>query len=73
MEKDKKIAAAMAAVMAYIKTEEEAASMLSQAPAPEQGAFLPTPPVNLWGMSGRQSQMQLGSLMQLKVFNGVKF
>ncbi len=66
MENKKKIAAASAAVIAYIKTEEEARWALSQ-PAPPPRPKLP--PMTLWGMSGRQTMMQNRNLMQLKTFH----
>ena len=65
-EDPRKITAIAAAVAAYIKTEEEA--LMAQAagvapvrPGPGTGA-----PMNLWGLSGRQSMMQLRNLMQLR-------
>ena len=71
MENEKKMAAAISAVMAYIKTEEEALCMRSAAaPAAEPPA--PTPTINLWGASGRQAMMQMRNLMQMKTFHGGK-
>ena len=71
MQNEKKMAAAMAAVTYYIKTQEEAAAMAAM-PAEE----IPTPAtaaaVNLWGVSGRQSQMQMRNLMQMKAFHGLQ-
>ncbi|MFH2218580.1 MAG: hypothetical protein ABII68_02825 [Pseudomonadota bacterium] len=65
MEKRKKTAAAMAAVMQYIKTEEEAIYMQSLAtPAVERAAA----PARLWAVSGRQSQMQMRTMMQMRAF-----
>jgi hypothetical protein len=67
----RKITAAVAGVMAYIRTEEEAicaAKMAAALPAAEPAA----PPVKLWGISGRQSQMQLRNLMQMKAFHGIR-
>jgi hypothetical protein len=66
MQKNKKMAAAMAAVTYYIKSQEEAAAMAAM-PAEEKPA--PAGAVNLWGVSGRQNQMQMGSLMQMKAFH----
>jgi hypothetical protein len=68
----KKLAAAMAAVTAFIKTGEEAAA--SQHPAPIQVPQVQVPPampssqMNLWGVAGRQSLMQAGTMMQLRMF-----
>ncbi len=71
---DAKATAAVAAVMYYIQSEEEAvvqAGIEAQAaPAP---AARPAAPVKPWGISGRQAQMQLRSLMELKAFHGPKF
>jgi len=64
MNPDRKLAAVMAAVTMYIQNEEEA---LLQAPPqkPARHAVAVSP---LWGMSGRQHQMQLRGLMQLRTF-----
>jgi len=69
---DIKQAAAIAAVMAYIREEEEiACAMAMQAqPSPAPPAH---PPQKPWGLNGRQAQMQLRSLMQLKAFHSAKF
>ncbi len=69
----KKMAAATAAVMTYIKTQEEAACFaLSQGETPGaalgQSGPLPTVCINSWGMAGRSDQMQNRSLMQMGVF-----
>jgi hypothetical protein len=67
-----KTAAAIAAVLQYIKTEEEAIAMQSamQAPQPQmpQLAQPPAPVAKPWGVSGRQAQMQMRNLMQLRTF-----
>ena len=67
-----KTAAAMAAVLQYIKTEEEAIATQSvmQAVPPQMPMFArqPTPVVKPWGVSGRQAQMQMRNLMQLRTF-----
>ena len=69
---DPKIAAAVAAVMQYIKTEEEAIAMQSAmaAVAPQMPVVdrQPAPAIKPWGVSGRQAQMQMGQLMQLRTF-----
>ena len=70
MENRKKIEAAVSAVMNYITTEEEAVCIQSMAasavePVPEAYAAAP---VKLWGMSGRQAQMQIRTMMQMKTF-----
>jgi hypothetical protein len=70
MEKQKRISAAIAAVMHYIQ-EEEAMLMqqtamggMPQAPSVSDPttAFLP------WSMNGRQTQMQMRNLMQMRTF-----
>ena len=69
MDNKKKITAAVSAVMSYIQTEEEAICMASMAygPAPE-AAPQPPAPLKLWGISGRQAQMQMRNLMQMRAF-----
>jgi len=54
------LAAISGAVQAYIQEEE---AMLAVTAAPP-GQPLPTPPANLWGISGRQWSMQTRQLMQ---------
>lgn len=74
MEKKAKIAAAVsAAVINYIRTEEEYVMMNQGAMAPGlpvsggvQAVFQPA--FNIWGLSGRQAIMQTRNLMQMKVF-----
>ena len=69
---DSKSAAAIAAVLQYIKTEEEAIAMHSAmaAPAPQMPvvAQQPAPVIKPWGVSGRQAQMQMRNLMQMRTF-----
>ncbi len=72
---DKKLAAAMAAVYTVIRTGEEAAAaavMQAQGPAaqPVVQAQVQTgaPCPSIWAVSGRQAQMQAGSMMQLRMF-----
>jgi len=65
---EKKLAAAVAAVMTYIQTEEEALVMPPPAkPQPrrfDQG--------NLWALAGRQGMMQMRTLMQMKTFHRLR-
>jgi hypothetical protein len=70
MENRKKISAAISAVMNYIQTEEEAICIQSMAaPAAEPvSEVYAAAPVKLWGMSGRQAQMQMRNMMQMKTF-----
>ena len=61
------MAAAMAAVAAYMQQEQEAVSeAMAAAAAPPAG---PRVELNLWGQSGRQGMMQMRSLMQMKAFD----
>jgi len=72
--KNKKKIAAASAVLAYIKEEEEIAgamAMQAQAGARETQALV-CPQASMWGLNGRQTQMQLRSMMQLKAFHGVR-
>ena len=62
-----KLAAAIAAVSTYIKTEEEA--MMAMAAVQVDQNRRPSAPPNHWGMSGRQAMMQHRNLMQLKAFH----
>ena len=72
MGNDPRSAAAIAAVLQYIKTEEEAISMQSAmaAASTQMPMFAqpPAPAIKPWGVSGRQAQMQMRNLMQLRTF-----
>jgi hypothetical protein len=76
MEANKKRAAVASAVIAYIQTEEEALCLQHlQAGEAEKAPTPPPAPATAfkpWGFSGRQEQMQLRGLMQLKAFQGWK-
>lgn len=63
MANKKKAVAAITAVVDYIKMEEEAISEVGQMPA-DFGAI----PLKLWGISGRQAQMQMRNMMQMRTF-----
>jgi len=69
----KKATAAAAAVLQYIKSEEEAIAMQygSQAMQPQMPGIFQPPALQVkpWGLSGRQAQMQMRNLMQLRTFN----
>ena len=68
---DNKMAAAIAAVMTYIKSEEEV--LLAQAAAGRGGAqpaASAPAAINLWGLSGRQAMMQMRNQMQMRGFHG---
>ena len=68
MDNDKKKAAAVSAVLQYIKSEQEAVAAMQaagiQAPVKRAGIS------GQWGLSGRQSLMQMRNLMQVKTFHG---
>ena len=64
----KKLAAAMAAVMTYIKTGEEAHAVQAQEPEITQVVQQIIGQGNIWGISGRQNQMQANSMMQMRMF-----
>jgi len=71
MDSRKKQAAAIAAVVSYLKTEQEAVAMqAAAAPYVEHplGAHPAAPPLKVWGISGRQAQMQMRNMMQMKTF-----
>ena len=65
-EMEKKMAAALAAVNAYIQQEEETAcaQLAATLAAPS-----PTAQVNMWGMSGRQEMMAMRRLIQMRAFD----
>ena len=71
---NKKMAAAIAAVMTYIKSEEEV--LLAQAAAGRGGvqaaAACAPAAINLWGLSGRQAMMQMRNQMQMRGFHGAR-
>jgi hypothetical protein len=62
-DRQKKFAAAIAAVMQYVQEEEPAAPQFAS-PAAELAAAPAGP--KLWALNGRQTQMQLRNLMQLR-------
>ena len=67
----KKIAAAMAAVTAFIKTGETVLVSQDLAPVDVVATVpspMPLPQMNLWGVTGRQALMQAGNMMQLRMF-----
>jgi len=71
---EKKKAAAIAAVMNYIESEEE--MVVAQAAAGRGGVQPPAPApvaINLWGLSGRQAMMQMRNQMQMRGFHGARF
>jgi hypothetical protein len=70
MTKDKKTVAAISAVMSYINQEQAMTAQPVAETAPRFSAMVP--PVRMWGVSGRQAQMQFRNQMQLKMFHGAR-
>ena len=66
--KNKKLAAAMAAVQMYIRTQEEAAIIALQNQA-SNASVKPAPvaPMNLWGLSGRQAIMNANAMIRQRM------
>jgi hypothetical protein len=64
MQDNKKKIAAMTAVLYYLQAEEEAAQYHG---VPAGGPALPAPE-GFWTFSGRQSQMMLRSMAQMRLF-----
>jgi hypothetical protein len=62
-EEHKKIIAAVAAVLLYLQQEEEVMRY-----ALPEGRQVPPPPEGFWSYSGRQSQMMLRSMAQMRLF-----
>jgi len=68
MDKEKKQAAAIAAVTLYLKAEQEVAAMQAAAAAQIPFVSHAALPLKVWGLSGRQAQMQMRNMMQMKTF-----
>ena len=64
----KKMAAALAAVNAYLQMEEQAAAEA----AAQQTEETARPVHNLWGLSGRQDMMTMRRLVQLRTFTSFR-
>ena len=76
MEKDKKISAAIAAVMQYLQEEEAVLAQQAAMVGLPQSASVAATAASFspWSMNGRQTQMQMGNLMQLRTFQrGARF
>ncbi|MBT8328186.1 MAG: hypothetical protein KJN87_00660 [Desulfofustis sp.] len=65
----KKMAAALAAVNAYLHVEELAAA---EAAAQQVESQTARPVQNLWGLSGRQDMMTMRRLIQLRTFTSFR-
>jgi len=71
MTDDKKVTAAIAAVMSYIQEEEALSAQAAMYGMPQAQAVTAATAADMikpWGMSGRQAQMQMRHLMQMRTF-----
>ena len=72
----KKITAAVSGVLHYLRTEQEALAMSSTLATGWQPSLSAEngPPLSFkpWGISGRQEQMQVRNLMQMRTFKSVR-
>ena len=70
MTDDKKMAAAIAAVMSYLQEEEAAFAQAAMAGMPQApvAAVSAADIIKPWALSGRQAQMQMRTLMQMRTF-----
>ncbi len=66
--KNKKLAAIMAAITAVISSEEQAAAENHNTADTIDPPFS-APPVNLWGLSGRQNIMNANAFVQQRLYN----
>ena len=71
MSEDKKMAAAIAAVMSYLQDEEAVYAQAAMAGMPQATATAVSAAdiIKPWAMSGRQAQMQMRTLMQMRTFH----
>ena len=75
MTADKKVTAAIAAVMSYIQDEEALGAQAAMYGLPQAQAVTAATAADMikpWGMSGRQAQMQMRNLMQLRTFRKLR-
>lgn len=70
MKRKKEMVAALTAVTAYIKSGQEARMEMAQ--SEQLPSYTPQLNNNIWGSMGRQAQMQMRSLLQMKSFHGAK-
>jgi hypothetical protein len=72
MKDNKKVTAAIAAVTHYMRMEEEAVLVQQTAmggmPQVLSSVSAPATSISPWSMNGRQTQMQLRNLMQMRTF-----
>ena len=76
MDDKAKVTAAVSAVLHYIRSEEQTIAMQASQPMVKQMTAAAGPALtmvpNSWGVSGRQAQMQMGNLMQMRAFRKVR-
>ena len=72
MNQKKKMAAALTATAAYIKSGQEAQRAMAQAEQPSRSLQKIVLAGNTWAMSGRQVQMQMCNLVRMKSFHSLK-
>ncbi len=72
MGKNKKMIAAISAVVNYIKNEEDQVQAANSVIAAKQSHDGLLSTVKMWGINGRISMMQMRNLMQIKAFHGFK-
>jgi hypothetical protein len=72
MEKKKKMAVAVAAVMNYMYEESVVCAAQAAIPKPAASKHPKVAP-NAWGTSGRHDAMQLRQLMQFRTFKSTRF
>ena len=76
MNNKKKITAAVSGVLHYLRTEQEALAMSSALATGRQPSLSAEngPPLSFkpWGISGRQEQMQVRNLMQMRASKSVR-
>ncbi|OQY08139.1 MAG: hypothetical protein B6I22_01670 [Desulfobacteraceae bacterium 4572_123] len=73
MEENKKMVAAISAVMSYISQEQSMTVEAGDAAGGQVPGFsAPAAPVKMWGLSGRLARMQMRNQMQLKSFHGAR-
>jgi len=70
MDNQKKISAAIAAVIHYIQEEAVLMQQTAMGGMPQvlSSVSAPATSISPWSMNGRQTQMQLRNLMQLRTF-----
>ena len=68
MDEREKIAAVISAVLTYINTEEE----IVRSSDLDEHTMTTQSQQNLWGLSGRQAQMNMRTMISMKAFHGWK-